>query len=280
MRSRIVVALALALAPALGLASAGCGKGEPAKAREAPAPTPAPADATVAVADAPPPADAAPPIDASPPADAGLATAPWPTSVESSEFVNGWARPTSGDDVEIPRFRTKPPEIGEELTALLARYGKPSSVRRTSAGAFRVHCVSSVLSRFAVVVECTQATEETEPEVHRIAVWLQPGLPPIKLDQLAPGADAAGTIARARGRAPAECRRSSCKFEPTSFSFNRYGVVFPPTSYCTACNKEDLPEIPLAQMKSTHPWGVELVAWIRKRAAAGLSLLGGGQSDL
>lgn len=275
--------MALALAPALGLASAGCGKGDPAKAHEEPAPTPAsasaPADATLAMADASPLSDAAPSTDTSPPADVGLATAPWPTSIESSEFVNGRAQPTSGGDVEIPRFRTKPPEIGEALNARLATYGRSSSARRTSAGGYRVHCSSSVLSLFAVVVECTQATEETEPEVHRIAVWLQPGLPPIELDQLAPGADASATIARARGRAPAECRRSSCKFEPTSFSLDRYGLVFPPTSYCTACNKEDLPQIPLAEMKSTHPWGLELVAWIRKRAAAGLSLLGGRESD-
>jgi hypothetical protein len=268
----------------LGLAGAGCGKGkdEPGKAREATATTPAPSPTPPPPpADAPgAPADTGPPADAEPPADAGLATTPWPTSIESSEYARGKLKPLiDKDHVEIPRFRTQPPELGEELNARLAKYAKPDPARKVPADEYRARCHTDVLSRFAVVIYCEQSLEAADPKVDVLRLWLQPGLPPIELDQVAPGADAAKAIARDLKRASAECR-TTCKTTPAGFTLNRYGVVFPPLGYCEPCDKLSWPQIPLAEMKPTHPWAVELVDWVRKRAKAGYSMLGGGEKDL
>lgn len=264
------------IAVGLALASAGCRKEERLRVGEvagAPVGTPPPPDAAPA-----------PPVDAAPPPDADLAAVEWPASV-AAEMITSTDSPSDrlGVSVSVPRFRTRPGEIAGELNERLARYAKLDPAFTTFVGMHKAECWPAVVNRFAVIVECKKMTDARTVEDHEariggapagpepmiLAVWLQPGLPPIELGQLAPGVDVARVLADAKRRAPADCQPEWCEYGPDSFSIDREGIAFHPIAYCGFwCDDEHLPRIPLDALRPTHPWAMKLVDRIRKRAAA------------
>ena len=108
------------------------------------------------------------------------------------------------------------------------------------------------------------------PDTHVIAVWLQPGLPAITLDELAPNVDAAAALASG----PASCS-GQCTFARDHFVIDDDGSIrFVPTEHCSfECGNEQAPRIPFEERASKHPWVVKLDAWIRTRLEAGQSLV-------
>lgn len=282
MRSWIVVVLAIA--------GTGCrkeGQQQPPQRQEQvaqPVAQDAPAEAIAA-----PPVDAA--VDAGVTPDANLTAVAWPTSVQM-EIVEG--KPLSKTlqvDTSIPRFRTKPGELAAELNERFATYVKLDSSYKTYVGTHYARCSAAVLNRFAAIFECSKMFDARSAEAHAagtggspagpdpdiFAFWLQPGLPAIELDQLAPGLDAAVLIAAGVKDAPAKCQEAGCEYAPASFSIDAEGIVFRPKFYCsTSCDDEHLPRIPFDQLAPTHPWAVKLVDRLRKRVAAGESLVEGG----
>jgi hypothetical protein len=288
MRTWIIVALALALA------GAGCRKEEPSRSRAAgsgtaaapavaPAPAPVPADAPVAPADA----DAGP-ADA----DAGVAEAPWPASIEVAMISK--EQPLTrmySVDIAVPRFRTKPGALAAELNARFAQFTKRTAADvKGYQGSYYAHCQLNLVSRLAVIVECGEMNDmrtiaeaqagtggaPAGPTPSLDAVWLQPGLPPIELAQLAPGVDAAKVIAKAIKGSPSSCEPTWCEYRPDTFTLDAEGVLFRPTTYCSLeCPQEHVPRIPLDELRPVHPWAVQLVSWIRKRAEAGEGLVEG-----
>ncbi|HWO18825.1 MAG TPA: hypothetical protein VNO30_08610 [Kofleriaceae bacterium] len=292
MQTWIAVALPLTLAAA-ALAGAGCRKEEPARRQTAgsgsaptsvpvPAVAPVPADAPVAPADA----------DAAPAADAGVTEAPWPTSVAVTMIAKEQPLTrTYSVSIDVPRFRTKPAAFATELNARFAQYTRLTAADvKGYQGSYYAHCRLHLVSRLAVIVECgemndrrtiAEAQEGTGgapagPTPDFVAVWLQPGLPPIELAQLAPGVDAAKVIATAIKGSPKDCEPTWCEYRPDTFALDAEGVVFRPTTYCSLeCPQEHVPRIPLAELRPVHPWAVQLVDWIRKRAEAGQELVEG-----
>jgi len=255
----------------------------------APPPPPAPGDAAPAVArvalDAPP---APPVLDAGPPADAQLVTAEWPTALE---FV-----PVDVDREigrfrvveKYPRFRARPKAIADELNAKLAPLiATDFATDRQRTGDYELFCDLITVSRLAVIVRCGQMLGAWSDEdlargtggapggltPVQLGYWLQPGLPPVTLDQLAPGVDVGALIAAAHKIDTPECRMSFCELRPDHFTIDSEGIALAPSTHCDRPCTEQTPRIPLAQLAPTHPWAVKLVAWIRQRVEAGESLV-------
>jgi hypothetical protein len=150
-------------------------------------------------------------------------------------------------------------------------------------GDFYLNCEASLVNRLAVIVQCHKMVDSRTiaeanaatggapagPTPITFAWWLQPGLPPITLDQLAPGVDVRAVIARAI-HVPS-CAQP-CSFDASAFVIETDGVVFVPIDYCErVCTTA--PTLALDQVKPAHPWAKKLVDWIRKRVAAGQSLV-------
>lgn len=253
------------MALALALASTGCLTQEPARQAPRVAPAVAPADA------------------------------PWPKAIEVKTInIQRMLSDTIGIDVSLPRFQMDPGTLAAKLNTRFARYTKLKAADyedfEDSEGTYYAICQPSLVSRFAVVVECGEAAHITLIEHARqgmggapagltpslIAVWLQPGLPAIKLSQLAPGINGDQVIAKAIQSAPADCHPEWCEYKPEAFSFDEDGIVFLPVTYCgSPCAEENRPRIPLDQLNPVHPWGVQLVGWLKQRAAANQGFIEG-----
>jgi hypothetical protein len=254
-----------------------CSKEEPRKqVAETPPPGPRVLDAAPAAADAPlaDPSDAMP----MPRIDAGVAdysqlvTAEWPTAMEV-EMVSRNGKLAHGTiDMTYPRFRIRPKALGDELAAkfaeAIARGDDPH-------GAYTLQCELVTTSRIAVIVRCGSMFDTSGecvncggapagPHPMMYAYWLQPGLPPITLDQIAPGIDIAKLIADANKIDTNDCRMSACELSPQHFVIGVDGITLAPGEYCT-CSAESFPVIPLAELKPTHPWAVKWLAWVRQR---------------
>jgi hypothetical protein len=265
-------------------------KAPPPAATQAPSPVVVAdaAPAAVLVADAAiPAADAAVPVDdaaATALSPAALAAAVWPTAIESTMVET---RRTIGEfeiDVAYPRFRTRPPEIADALNARLAPLVEPGLDPKAYQGRLDLHCAPRVVNRLAVIVECSRMLDARTlaearagtggapagPEPHVLAVWLQPGLPAITLDELAPTANASAALASIS----ATCA-GQCTFARDHFVLDEQGDIrFVPTDYCSVeCGSDGAPRIPFDERTSKHPWVVKLDAWIRKRLESGQSLV-------
>jgi hypothetical protein len=264
----------------------------------APAPVATPA-ATSSINAAAAPGDAAVPLaDAASPdasatgGDAGIsaltpaaqAAAVWPDWIESKVVESERTVGEFDFDLSYPQFQTRPPDIAKELNARFATLIDPGLDPSKYQGRFELHCTPRVVNRLVAIVECSRMLDSRTlaearagtggapggPTPKVFAVWLQPGLPAISLDELAPNVDVNAALAAI----PASCA-GQCAFARDSFVVDEEGAVrFVPTDYCSAeCGKEQAPVIALDARKSKHLWVVKLDDWIRKRLVAGESLV-------
>jgi hypothetical protein len=235
----------------------------------------------------------APPVAPHATLDAGIDAnnVEWPIGIEFEDVVRD---DTVGSgvfqfSVSYPRFRTKPPGVGREINAKLAPLAAVDFDPKEYQGELFLRCSESVVNRLVVIMKCPHYVESRTlaerdqgtvgapagPDPHAVAWWLQPGLPPVTLDQLAPGIDVRAMIetAQAQPNLDDRCGRDPCKLDPASFEIDADGIRLVPVEYCTSACDAMLPRIRLDQLRPTHPWAKKLVAWIKQRVEAGESLI-------
>ncbi len=260
---------------------AACERDRPA----APPPAPDAARRVIAPIDAARPIDAAP-IDAAPLDAAPAVRVAW---IEMEE-VEREDRRGQGVDRELayPRFRTRPAPIGKELNQRVTAGIRADDSWSDYTGSYFYRCDAALVSRFAVAITCESMAELTDPDERedmgggapagptpsRIAVWLEPGLPEISIDELTTRGAADLAI---RTHTPAEGCTSLdwCALAPDAFVIDTDGVQFVPTDYCERACREEPPAIELDALTPSTPRAVELVTWLRRRAGAGKSAIEG-----
>ena len=230
------------------------------------------------------------------PADATLADAtladvapPQPSSqVIEFQLVNRDDDDTFRNYVTYPQFHTKPASIGKQLNAYFAPRAKSGVDSKTTEGDFDFRCEPLLVNSVAVDFECGRmlyarpvgATEEESDggapaglTPTQFARWLEPGLPVITIDELAPGVNVDEIIAKHMKAAPSVC--SACEIKRTSWQFSDDGIVFAHTEYCLDTCKETLPLLAYDQLKPKSARANALLEWIRQMHAANYGLVTG-----
>jgi hypothetical protein len=215
-----------------------------------------------------------------------LGAAVWPSSIVSSVDETSKTVGEFHIDIALPRFRTTPDAIGKELDAKLAPLAELGLDPKKHQGSLSLTCTRLVVNRLVAIVQCGRMFDARTlaearagtggapggPSPIVVAVWLQPGLPPIRLDEIAPGVDGAATIAAAQ---KSHACADDCTYKPDRFVIDEEGRVrFVPIEHCDyECATEHAPRIALDAIKPTHLWGKKLYAWIHERLDADESLV-------
>jgi hypothetical protein len=197
-----------------------------------------------------------------------LKTAEWPSTLEIKAVeVEG----NEGRTNDYLRFRTQPPELGDAMNAWFKKFADSARSKRTA----EQHCTVSTSSRIAVIGFCTHMNEMDEggggapagPDPTFFAWWMQPGLPAVTAEQLAPGVDFKALFTQTYAAAPKDCPLEHCTFEPGSFRLDDAGLTFESSEYCYAdCLR---PRVPLESLNPTHPWAKKLVEFLRQQVEKG-----------
>jgi hypothetical protein len=244
-----------------------------------------PSDAVPVTPDPEPDAQLAPVLDAGAVDHSQVTTAEWPTAIEVVMVERNTRSGHYDVDMSYPKFRVRPKALAELIAARLADITTPDLSAKDSGGSYELGCTLSSVSRIAIVARCDRMFHDTPfalsskgmggapagPTPHVFAWWLQPGLPAITIDQIAPGIDVPALFAQAKQVMQARCSWT-CELDANSFVIGNEGIEFVPTEYCE-CARDFAPRIPLDQLQPTHPWAVKWIAWIRKRVDAGESLV-------
>jgi hypothetical protein len=242
----------------LVLVFAACEKRPP----PAPPPAPAPRDADIVID-----VHHSMPEDAMPPTDA-LVTAEWPSAMEIVEHEKS----KDGQTHSYYAFKTKPPELGKAMTTWMAPFKEKAGSKYWD----EMSCSLSTASRIAVIGVCSTMPAMGDsggapagPRPTYFAWWMQPGLPEVRFEELAPDVDATALIAKTIASSKAsDCGNLEwCELTPEAFSLDSDGLHLVPGDYCShSC---ELPLIPLDELKPTHPWGKKLVDWMKQSVEKG-----------